>query len=68
MKFDFTPAEWQDILDNCEFTDRQKQIIALKRRGMFNVDAAEELYISRSTIDRELRKIQKKITYRIRLL
>lgn len=66
MNFDFTPAEWQDILENCEFTDRQKEIIKLKRRGMFNIDIAAELYISRSTIEREYKKIKKKILNRIK--
>lgn len=66
IKLDFTPAEWRDLFENCDFTDRQKEIIALKRRGMFNVDIAEELYISRSTIDREIKKIRKKILQRIR--
>ena len=61
MKLDFDKTEWQKLIDNCEFTDDELEVIPLIRRGWALVDIAAELCISHSTLKRRKRKIENKI-------
>lgn len=62
---DFNKAEYEYFLENCNFTDRQKEILNLRRRGMSIIEISmyegEYLPTSPSTVDREIRKIKNKI-------
>lgn len=62
---DFNKAEYEYFLENCNFTDRQKEILDLRRRGMSIIEISmyegEYLPTSPSTVDREIRKIKNKI-------
>lgn len=65
MKLDFTKFEWEEFIQNCEFTDDELEVIPLIRRGWALVDIAYELCISESTLKRRKRKIEYKIIRRI---
>ena len=65
MKLDFDKSEWQDFIDNCEFTDNELEVLPLIRRGWALVDIAYELCISESTLKRRKRKIEYKIVRHI---
>lgn len=63
--FDFNKAEYEYILENCNFTDRQKEILDLRRKGysiiQISMYEGKELPASTRAIDREIRKIKLKI-------
>lgn len=59
MKYLFTDDEIDRMGDNPRLTDRQRDIHTLVyRRGLSHQDAANELYISRKTVERELNRIR----------
>lgn len=62
---DFTKQEYDYFIENCGFTDRQIEILNLRRRGMSIVQISmyegKYLPISTRTVDREIRKIKRKI-------
>lgn len=58
---DFLDSEYQRFYKECNFTDRQLDIIKLKRKGLFNYQIADELGISDSTLKIDLNKIKRKI-------
>lgn len=59
MKYLFSDDEIDRMGDNQRLTDRQKDIHTLVyRRGLSHQDAANELFISRKTVERELRRIR----------
>lgn len=60
IKFDFTKSEYQELIDNIFFTDRQLSIIQTWRDGkgnLTNYGLAMKLGMSESTLYRELDKI-----------
>lgn len=60
-KLDFTKAEYDYFIENCGFTDRQIEILNLRRRGKSIIEISMEVNLSTRTIDRELRTIRRKI-------
>ncbi len=62
-KLDFYPNEWDFLFAHCDFTDSEKDVIALMRRGMYQEDIAAELYVSRSTVKRRKAAIFRKINH-----
>lgn len=62
---DFNKSEYDYFIENCGFTDRQIEILNLRRRGMSIVEISmhegEHLPTSTRTVDREIRKIKNKI-------
>lgn len=62
---DFTKAEYEYFLENCNFTDRQKEILKLRMKGKSIIEISmyegEYLPVSTRTVDREIRKIKNKI-------
>lgn len=62
---DFNNYEYEYFLNNCNFTDRQKEIFSLRRRGMSIIEISmyegKFLPTSSRTVDREIRKIKNKI-------
>lgn len=67
-RLDYNKAEYEFLLENCGFTDRQKEIFALKRRGFSEIQISmyedknfHYLPASTSTVKREIRRIRNKI-------
>lgn len=65
---DFSEKEYRTFISECGFTDRQIEILNLRRRGfsilqisLYHDRDSKYLPLSTSTIDRELRKIKNKI-------
>ena len=63
MKLNFYKDEWNDILNNCDFTDIEIKIIELIGRGWCLIDISEELYLSLSTVKRRKKNIENKIIH-----
>lgn len=61
MKLDFSSNEWGMLYQKCGFTDDEKQVIELRRRGWALSTIAAELYLSERTINRRINSIAKKI-------
>lgn len=60
IKFDFTKSDYQELIDNIFFTDRQLSIIQTWRDSkgnLTNYGLAMKLGMSESTLYRELDKI-----------
>ena len=62
MKNTFLKSEWEEFIENCDFTDDELEILPFIRRGWAQVDIAAELCISHSTLKRRLKNINNKIT------
>lgn len=60
-KLDFNKAEYEYFLENCNFTDRQKEIFNLRRRGMSIIEISFKTNLCDRTVNREIRKIKSKI-------
>ena len=58
---DFNKAEYEYFIENCNFTERQKDILDLRRRGLSIVAISLRLYLSERTVNREIKKIKSKI-------
>lgn len=58
---DFNKAEYDYFIENCNFTDRQKEILDLRRKGSSIISISLKLYLSERTINREIKKIKNKI-------
>lgn len=62
MKYDYSISELERMAASPWLTDRQRQIFDLRyRRGWAIEDIAAELYMDRSTVNRELARIRKTI-------
>lgn len=64
-KFDFSHSEYQRFLERCPFSDEEKEIIRLKRKGESNISICRKLSLSESALWRRIKKIQNKITKEI---
>ena len=53
-KLDFNKHEYEYILENCNFTDRQRQIFELRRNGKSIVEISFIIPASTRTVDREI--------------
>ena len=62
MKNTFLKCEWEEFIENCDFTDDELEILPLIRRGWSQIDIATELCISNSTLKRRIKSIKNKIT------
>lgn len=60
-KLDFNKFEYDYFMRVCNFTDRQKEILNLRRKGKTIVAISMETYLSERTINTELKKIKSKI-------
>ena len=62
MKYEYRISELERMAASPWLTDRQRQIFDLRyRRGWAIEDIAAELYMDRSTVNRELARIRKTI-------
>ena len=62
MKFEFLESEWQELIQNCSFTDDEAEIVPYLKRGMYYYVIAQNLNVSESTVRRRVKSILKKIT------
>ena len=60
-RLDFNKKEYEYFIENCNFTDRQKEILDLRRKGKSIVEISLKIQVSTRTVDREIRKIKNKI-------
>ncbi len=60
-RLDFNKNEYEYFIENCNFTDRQKEILDLRRKGKSIIEITFITHLSESTVFRELKKIKKKI-------
>lgn len=60
-KFDFSYDEYQRFLERCSFSEEERQILEMRRKGMPNVQISMELNIGVSTITKIVKSISKKI-------
>ena len=60
-KFDFSPAEYTHFLEVCPFSEEEKKIFDLRRRGKSDIEISFALNISLSTVARRIRSITRKI-------
>ena len=58
---DFLESEYEMFYNNCNFTDRQVEILNLRRKGKSIIEISLTTNISEATVNRELKKIKKKI-------
>lgn len=58
---DFLESEYEMFYNNCNFTDRQLEILNLRRKGKSIVEISMSLNMGEATVSRELKKIKKKI-------
>ena len=60
-KLDFNKFEYEYFIENCNFTERQLEILNLRRKGKSIITISLETYLSERTINREIRRIKNKI-------
>lgn len=60
MRLEFRKEDWEEFLQNIDFTDNEQKIIPLIRRGWYQMDIAAELDISVSTVKRRITSITNK--------
>ena len=58
---DFLESEYQKFYNECNFTDRQMEILMLRRKGKSIIEISLSLNMSEATVSREIKKIKKKI-------
>ena len=58
---DFLESEYQMFYNNCNFTERQLEILNLRRKGKSIIEISMSLNMGEDTVYRELKRIKKKI-------
>lgn len=62
-RLDYYKEQWQEFIDNIDFTDEELAIIDLARKGWYQEDIAAELHTSRRTVARRYTSIVNKIVH-----
>lgn len=60
-KLDFNKFEYEYFIENCNFTEREKQILDLRRKSYSIIAISMKTYLSERTINYEIKKIKHKI-------
>lgn len=60
-KLDFNKAEYEYFIENCNFTDRQKEILDLRRSGKSIIEISFKTHLCERTINKEIKIIKHKI-------
>ena len=60
-KFDFSNAEYTHFLEVCPFSDEEKAVLDLRRRGKSDVEIGIALNISSATVSRRIKSVCRKI-------
>lgn len=62
-RLDYYKEQWQEFIDNIDFTDEELAVIDLARKGWYQEDIAAELHTSRRTVARRYTSIVNKIVH-----
>lgn len=62
-RLDYYKEQWQEFIDNIDFTDEELAVINLARKGWYQEDIAAELHTSRRTVARRYTSIVNKIVH-----
>ena len=60
-RLDFNKSEYEFFMENCNFTDRQKEILDLRRKGFSILSISCKIFVSERTVNREIKRIKNKI-------
>lgn len=60
-KFDFNKTEYEYFLNECPFTDEEKKVFELRRKGKSVYGMSFDLNVSERTIKRRIASVNKKI-------
>lgn len=60
-KFDFSKTEYEHFLDQCPFTDEEKEVFKLRRKGKSVCCMSMKLNVSERTIKRRVKSVNNKI-------
>lgn len=60
-KLDFNKFEYDYFIENCNFTDREKEVLDLRRKDKTYIAISMELNMSERTVNRVIKKIKAKI-------
>ena len=60
-KLGFNKSEYEFFMENCNFTDRQKEILDLRRKGFSILSISCKIFVSERTVNREIKRIKNKI-------
>lgn len=58
---DFNKKEYEYFIENCNFTDRQLEVLNLRRKGKSIIEISMLLFVSDRTIKRDIKEIKRKI-------
>lgn len=61
MKLEFLESEWQELIENCAFTDDELEIIPYLKRGLYLYSIAQRLNVSEKTVQRRRKSIETKM-------
>lgn len=61
MKLEFLESEWQELIENCAFTDDELEIIPYLKRGLYLYSIAQRLNVSEKTVQRRKKSIETKM-------
>lgn len=60
-RLDFNKSEYEFFMENCNFTERQKEILDLRRKGFSILSISCKIFVSERTVNREIKRIKNKI-------
>lgn len=63
--FDFSYNEYEMLLKRCGFSDEEKQVLEMRRRGKSVVEISMALSLSERTVNRRIKSISLKIAREI---
>lgn len=60
-RFDFSHAEYERFMERCPFTEEERKVLELRRRGKSVVEISMALNMSPRTVGRRLESVKNKI-------
>lgn len=66
-RFDFSYAEYEQFMERCPFTEEERNVLELRRRGLSVVQISLKLNMGTRTVDRRIRSIKRKIAKEIQM-
>ena len=66
-RFDFSYAEYERFMERCPFTEEERNVLELRRRGLSVVQISLKLNMGTRTVDRRIRSIKRKIAKEMKM-
>lgn len=66
-RFDFSHAEYERFMERCPFTEEERNVLELRRRGLSVVQISLKLNMGTRTVDRRIRSIKRKIAKEMKM-